>query len=197
MFSHARISLGTKACSNAAMDIHEIRRAHLRELTKERGAKAKLAKLSESSPAYISQVLSETTKANVGDDLARRIERAYGKPRGWMDQIGTLEQQEPAAKEAVPAPVRRAVTEDDLLEAFALLRALSDGAKRVAIGHIRSLADLDSEKLNSAPAENVAERDNVASRTYAENVSEQRQRLKNTLEGGVSRAGKRHKSGGG
>ncbi|WP_051975390.1 hypothetical protein [Cupriavidus necator] len=180
------------------MDIHEIRRAHLRELTRERGSKAKLAKLSESSPAYISQVLSETTKANVGDDLARRIERAYGKPRGWMDQIGTLEDRETAARVDVPpAPVRRAITEDDLLEAFALLRALSEGAKRVAIAQIKALADLDSEKLNSAPAENATERDTVASRTYAENVSKQRQRLKSTLEGGVNRAGTRHKSGGG
>lgn len=180
------------------MDIHEIRREHLRELTRERGSKAQLAKLSETSPAYISQVLSETTKANVGDDLARRIERAYGKPRGWMDQIDTLESR--AAKpapEPVKEPKRRSVSEDDLVEAVTLLRALSDGAKRVAIAQIKALADLDSEKLNSALAENATERDTVASRTYAENVSEQRQRLKSTLEGGVNRAGKRHKSGGG
>ncbi|AOY93809.1 hypothetical protein BKK79_19890 [Cupriavidus sp. USMAA2-4] len=71
------------------MDAQEIRRARLKELLDSlgRGGKARLAEMAGTSPAYISQITSERTKANVGSDLARRIEKAFGKPHGWMDRL--------------------------------------------------------------------------------------------------------------
>ncbi len=83
------ISQKTNWCSNAGMDAQEIRRARLKELLDSlgRGGKARLAEMAATSPAYISQITSERTKANVGSDLARRIEKAFGKPHGWMDRL--------------------------------------------------------------------------------------------------------------
>lgn len=36
-------------------------------------------------PSYISQVLSKKTKRNMGNEVARQIEIALGKKKGWMD----------------------------------------------------------------------------------------------------------------
>lgn len=71
------------------MDIYEIRKSNLRHLITSRGdgKKAKLAGLIETSPAYISQILSAKTKASVGARLARQIERKLQLPNGWMDAI--------------------------------------------------------------------------------------------------------------
>lgn len=94
-------------------------------------------------------------------------------------------------------PMRPAIPQREVNEIVGLLQRMDEGVRRIAIAQIKALADLNSENLNSAPAENATERDTVASSTYALNVSEQRQRLKSTLDTGVNRAGKRHKSGGG
>ncbi len=69
------------------MDIRAIRKANLNLLMKEAGnSRQAVARAAGTSPAYISQLRSFKTKAYVGHDLARRLEAAMGKPRGWMDQ---------------------------------------------------------------------------------------------------------------
>ena len=50
-------------------------------------SKAAFARKVGTDPAYISQILSTKTKAEVGNDLARAIERAYSLKHGWMDAV--------------------------------------------------------------------------------------------------------------
>lgn len=71
---------------NAAMDIKEIRRENLKALLAEcYGSQKALADKVGTAPAYISQILAENGKRNVGDELARKAEAAFNRPRGWMD----------------------------------------------------------------------------------------------------------------
>ncbi len=67
------------------MDIKRIRRANLLILLQS-FSRGQLAKVADTSPAYISQLKSTRTKAFVGHGLARRLEKACGKPAGWMDK---------------------------------------------------------------------------------------------------------------
>ncbi|WP_316150469.1 helix-turn-helix domain-containing protein [Cupriavidus sp. BIC8F] len=94
-------------------------------------------------------------------------------------------------------PMRSAIPQREMNEIVALLQSMDEDVRRIAIAQIKALADLNSVRPNSAATENDANRDNVSSSTYSRNVSEQRQALKGALKDGVSRADKRHKSGGG
>jgi hypothetical protein len=67
------------------MDIKQIRRANMLALIEREPSKAAFARKVGTDPAYISQILSTKTKAEVGNDLARGIEAAYKLPHGWMD----------------------------------------------------------------------------------------------------------------
>jgi len=67
------------------MDSKQIRRRNLRQLINEVGTQARLAELVGTKPTYISQILSPTAVGEIGDSLARRIEKALRKPRGWLD----------------------------------------------------------------------------------------------------------------
>lgn len=67
------------------MDSKTIRRANLVALIRHFGTKSELARVAGISEAYLSQIIGARANRNVGDDLARRLERAAGKPHGWMD----------------------------------------------------------------------------------------------------------------
>lgn len=74
--------------SRMALTNNEIRKLNLLILIAEIGGKkSELAAMAETDPAYISQILSTTAKKprNIGDELARKLETACNKPRGWMD----------------------------------------------------------------------------------------------------------------
>lgn len=68
------------------VDIKQIRRSNMLTLIKREKTKAAFARKVGTDPAYISQILSVKTKAEVGSDLARGIEAAYKLPHGWMDR---------------------------------------------------------------------------------------------------------------
>lgn len=77
-------SIALKSGNLAGMDIYEIRKQNLvRLIGKQR--KGACALRWEMSPAHLSQILSEKTNKNLGDDVARRIELLQGLSRGWMD----------------------------------------------------------------------------------------------------------------
>lgn len=71
--------------------IDEIRRANLLLAIDRVGSAKKLADLTGLAPAYISQVKTRAPESkggkqrNLGDDAARRIDKALGEPTGWMD----------------------------------------------------------------------------------------------------------------
>lgn len=67
------------------MTVHAIRLENLRVLLAKRSI-ADFAQFVGTNPAYISQIFSDRTKANVGSKLARQIEAAHKLPKGWMDE---------------------------------------------------------------------------------------------------------------
>jgi SOS-response transcriptional repressor LexA len=69
------------------MENKEIRLINLRQLLKEVRSASALAQAADTSPAYISQILSDKTKGNIGSRLARKLESATNKPKGWLDQL--------------------------------------------------------------------------------------------------------------
>ena len=68
------------------MDIYEIRKHNLVKLIGSQ-RKGSCAERWGMAPAHLSQILSDKTAKNLGDDVARRIEGIEGLPRGWFDSI--------------------------------------------------------------------------------------------------------------
>ncbi len=77
-----------------AMDIYEIRKHNLVKLIGNQ-RKGSCAERWGMAPAHLSQILSDKTAKNLGDDVARRIEEVEKLPRGWFDSI-------PASDDALP-----------------------------------------------------------------------------------------------
>ena len=77
------------------MDIYAIRKQQLISLigNQRKGACAERWGM---APAHLSQILSDKTAKNLGDDVARRIEAIEGLPRGWFDSISPSESITPA-----------------------------------------------------------------------------------------------------
>ncbi|CAH0647931.1 hypothetical protein PSEG_02180 [Pseudomonas sp. Nvir] len=68
------------------MDIYEIRKQNLVKLIADQ-KKGACAERWGMAPAHLSQILSNRTAKNLGDDVARRIEGIEGLPRGWFDAL--------------------------------------------------------------------------------------------------------------
>lgn len=67
------------------MDIREIRRQNLIALRAQEGTFSGIAAKVDTDPNYLSQISSGDGKHNMGYRMARRLEKACGKPVGWMD----------------------------------------------------------------------------------------------------------------
>ncbi|WP_171518235.1 helix-turn-helix transcriptional regulator [Cupriavidus necator] len=71
--------------------IDEIRRLNLIEAIKRAGTATRLAETAGLSAAYLSQIKNKQPESktgkpkSLGDEAARKIERAIGETRGWMD----------------------------------------------------------------------------------------------------------------
>lgn len=70
--------------------VEQIRRENLEFLIREAGTASRLAVLASVPQPYISQVRRAVPHSNgsprvMGHDVARRLEAAMNKPRGWMD----------------------------------------------------------------------------------------------------------------
>lgn len=68
------------------MDIYAIRKHQLITLIGDQ-KKGACAERWGMAPAHLSQILSDKTAKNLGDDVARRIESIEKLPRGWFDSI--------------------------------------------------------------------------------------------------------------
>lgn len=84
-FSNQPIYHNANDWPNRPVDIHDIRKANLILLRAEFDTAAALAEAAGTSPSYISQIVSKKATREIGDDLARRLEKAAHKERGWMD----------------------------------------------------------------------------------------------------------------
>lgn len=72
------------------MDIHAIRRTNLQKLISQAPSQKAFAESIDTAPAYISQIVSKIPRASgksaeVGNNLARKIEEKLGLAKGWMD----------------------------------------------------------------------------------------------------------------
>lgn len=103
------------------MDVNEIRRTRIQELIELEGSIAAFAEKIDSNPDYISAILSEKTKRNLGDELARRIEKRYGLSYGALDRSISDE-----LIEALPGQQRREVLD--------FIRFKLEGAEEVIAG---------------------------------------------------------------
>lgn len=79
-----------KAVILGGMDIYEIRKRNLIGLIGGR-RKNVCAERWGMSPAHLSQILSDKTAKNLGDDVARRIESIEGLPNAWFDTQQSFE----------------------------------------------------------------------------------------------------------
>ncbi len=72
-----------------SLTIDKIRRLNLQiiidNLHNEGRTIAELSRKSQTSPAYISQIMNKSHRSNLGSNLARRIEKAMNLPKGWLD----------------------------------------------------------------------------------------------------------------
>lgn len=69
------------------MDVKQIRKTNILKLYEQHGGPAGLARKVGTSESYLSQITSDKGTRNIGDQLARKIEKALALPRGWMDML--------------------------------------------------------------------------------------------------------------
>jgi hypothetical protein len=86
----AHLLKSTKSVNSIAMDRYEKRRLMLKAATDEygRGGIAKVAKLCDIDPSYLSRLLYPQDKKGhkrIGEDVQEKLERGLGKPAGWLD----------------------------------------------------------------------------------------------------------------
>ncbi|NBA81717.1 phage repressor protein [Pseudomonas putida] len=79
------------------MDIYQIRKHNLVKLIGSQ-RKGTCAERWGMAPAHLSQILSDKTVKNLGDDVARRIEGIEGLPRGWFDALSPGEHAQAAVE---------------------------------------------------------------------------------------------------
>lgn len=93
--------------------VDEIRRENLEQLAREAGTMDAVAERVGSNPVYLSQVRTRMrdsktgTPRSLGTKMARRLEKAFDKPKGWMDEhhgAGGGQWEQPSATPRGPAP---------------------------------------------------------------------------------------------
>lgn len=132
------------------MDIKQIRRANMISLIEQEPSKAAFARKVGTDPAYISQLLSTKTKAEIGNDLARSIETAYRKPHGWMDR------EHGAVEEAPSGEYSALIAAWDLLTRDEKEPILSDIQRRAA--HNQAVVEELSKAASKPSTVRVADR---------------------------------------
>lgn len=84
-FCSAPIHLWDVARLNSGMNRFDCRKQWLRVLRDKEESAAEFAEKIGTDESYLSSILGPKAKRNVGDDLARRTEKAYSLPAGALD----------------------------------------------------------------------------------------------------------------
>ncbi len=80
------------------MTAEEIRLANLRALITEAGSPTEAAARLKMEPSQLSQIAGRKPTRNIGSVVARRIEAAWNKPKGWLDVVHNVEANQPRAQ---------------------------------------------------------------------------------------------------
>ena len=124
--------------SNGLMDSKAIRRANLIGLLREFRTLQAIATQTDTVAAHLSQIKNGVR--NMGDAVARKLERALHKPEGWMDmpQFG---------------PPDQMVEQAELLHIFS---ALSEKDREAWLRHGRLMVERDGPQGPNNPFGNIA-----------------------------------------
>ncbi|MFS7161905.1 LexA family protein [Serratia proteamaculans] len=66
--------------------IDEIRRDNARKLRDSTGGNSSFSSMIDREPTQVSRVIGKNPTKNIGDDLARHIEKCFDLPAGWLDK---------------------------------------------------------------------------------------------------------------
>lgn len=69
------------------MRVSQIRLENFRTLIAEVGGISKMADYLDRSPSQISHLGNRNPVKRIGHQMAAHIEKTFGKPEGWLDQI--------------------------------------------------------------------------------------------------------------
>lgn len=87
--------------------IHEIRLSNTRKLMKDLGmSRSEFAEKIEMSYNLLSQYIGKNPTKNIGDETAEKIEQAFDKPKGFLDQSMTSPTHAPPKNEVYISPIR-------------------------------------------------------------------------------------------
>ncbi len=78
--------LGTCFLISGMKTIQEIRRDNARKLRDGAGGNSSFAALMDREATQISRIIGKNPTKNIGDDLARHMEKCFSLPTGWLDQ---------------------------------------------------------------------------------------------------------------
>lgn len=114
------------------MDIYAIRKHQLITLIGDQ-RKGACAERWGMAPAHLSQILSDKTAKNLGDDVARRIESIEKLPRGWFDSIsnesGGITKETESEGETTDVAAKAASAADQVKRMLAKVKGLSVEAR--------------------------------------------------------------------
>ncbi len=66
--------------------IHDIRRSNARKLRDGVGGNSSFATMIDREPTQTSRFMGDGATKNIGDSMARHIEKCFDLPVGWLDQ---------------------------------------------------------------------------------------------------------------
>jgi hypothetical protein len=100
-----------------------------------RGGMVQVAKLTKTPYAYLNAIKNRSGNPprGMGDDVARRFEDAFGKPKGWMDRAhldGHKEEEQLDAEESELISIFRPLSTEQKLAVLAIVRQIPPAGKK-------------------------------------------------------------------
>lgn len=114
------------------MDIYEIRRRNALRLADEIGGPAAFAREIDRSESLVSRMLadpSKKTRKNIGNAMARHIERSFEEPEGSLD-----------------SPHQEGVSSEQFQVMLDIYARLSDTTRETAVKLLRALEESDKPR---------------------------------------------------